>query len=132
MGAVKYLLDTHALLWAIGKGSKLSEAAMKVIRDEDAPKFVSSVTAYEIMNKYRLGKLVEYGIIAENYFIFLSDLGIAELPITAHQAHFAGDFEWEHRDPFDRLLAAQTVLGKFTLITNDPAFDQLPWVKTLW
>jgi PIN domain nuclease of toxin-antitoxin system len=55
-----------------------------------------------------------------------------ELPINTHHAYFAGKFEWSHRDPFDRMLAAQAFTEKMTLITNDPAFSSLPWLSLLW
>ena len=59
-------------------------------------------------------------------------LDTKELPVTTHHAHFAGKFEWTHRDPFDRLLAAQAYMENLTLITNDSAFDTLPWLHVLW
>jgi len=132
MGTVKYLLDTHTLLWAVQKDVKLSKAVKKVIDDINARKFVSAVSAYEIMNKHRLDKLLEYEYVAENYFDVLRRFGADELPISTQHAHYAGKFEWSHRDPFDRVLAAQAFTENLTLITNDPAFESLPWVKTLW
>jgi PIN domain nuclease of toxin-antitoxin system len=59
-------------------------------------------------------------------------LDVLPLPISDEHAHFAGEFEWEHRDPFDRLLAAQAKIENMTLITNDPAFKELPWVSIYW
>ena len=132
MGAVKYLLDTHTLLWAVQKDVKLSKNALKVVEDKDALLFVSAVSAYEIMYKHQLGKLPGYVGIAENYFSVLDRLGVNELPVSAQHAHFAGKFEWKHRDPFDRLLAAQAATDNLTLITNDPAFQELSWVTALW
>jgi PIN domain nuclease of toxin-antitoxin system len=67
-----------------------------------------------------------------NYFEILSKLKVNELPLSARHAHFAGKIEWEHRDPFDRLLAAQATLDKLTLITNDLAFHDLSWINVLW
>ena len=55
-----------------------------------------------------------------------------ELPISAEHAHYAGKMKWNHRDPFDRLLAAQAHLENMTLITNDPDIKSLSWVNTLW
>ena len=52
--------------------------------------------------------------------------------ITENHAYYAGEFEWEHRDPFDRLLAAQAFIENLTLITNDPVFQTLTWVSALW
>ena len=132
MGTVDYLLDTHTFLWAMDANGKLSNPAKEKIEDDDAKLFVSAVSAYEIMNKYRLGKLSGYASVAENYFDVLDKLGAEELPVSMRHAHFAGKFKWVHRDPFDRLLAAQAFTDNLTLITNDPAFQELAWVTVLW
>ena len=132
MGSVSYLLDTHTFLWAVRGSPKLSATALKTIKNIDIPLYISAVTAYEIMNKYRIGKLPEFEDIAKNYFAFAKKLDVITLPINEIHAHYAGEFEWEHRDPFDRLLAAQASIENLTLITNDPAFDTLNWVNTLW
>jgi len=132
MGSVKYLLDTHTLLWAAGDNAKLSNNAMTIIEDTDTTLFVSAASAYEIMYKHKLGKLSEYEYVAENYFDIIRDFEVDELSINIKHAHFAGKFEWTHRDPFDRLLAAQAFTENLTLITNDPAFNTLTWVSVLW
>jgi len=132
MGAITYLLDTHTFLWAIRGSKNLSDTAVKIIEDVDMKIFVSAVSAYEIMNKHRIGKLSEFDDIAKNYFHFVRKLGVDSLPISERHAHFAGEFEWAHRDPFDRLLAAQAFTDNLTLITNDPAFDELSWMNVLW
>ena len=132
MGTISYLLDTHTFLWAVQKDIKLSDSARKVIEDVDIRIFVSSASAYEIMNKHRLGKLPGYNKVAANYFVILSELEAEELPINTKHAHFAGKFDWVHKDPFDRLLAAQALLEDMTLITNDAAFSSLSWLNIFW
>jgi len=132
MGTVGYLLDTHTFLWAVRGSSKLSETALNIIEDINTPLYLSAVSAYEIMNKYRIGKLPEFEDIAKNYFDFVKKLNVTSLPISERHAHYAGEFEWEHRDPFDRLFAAQAFIENLTLITNDPAFQALTWVAVVW
>ena len=132
MGAVNYLLDTHTFLWAVRGSPKLSSIALRALEDTNAIKYVSSASAYEIMNKYRIGKLAEFADVASDYFNHVKILRAIDLPITENHAHYAGEFEWEHRDPFDRLLAAKAFIEKLTLITNDPAFQTLSWVSVLW
>lgn len=132
MGSVGYLLDTHTFLWAVRGSPNLSDTAGKTIEDMNVRIFVSAVSAYEIMNKHRIGKLPEFDDIAKNYFNFVEKLGIDSLPISEQHAHFAGKFEWTHRDPFDRLLAAQAFTDNLTLITNDPVFGELSWIRVLW
>ena len=132
MGTVGYLLDTHTFLWAVREGRELSDNAKKAIEDVDAPLFVSAISAYEITNKYRIGKLPGYAYVAENYLDILRKFGADELPVSTRHANYAGKFEWDHRDPFDRLLAAQAFIENLSLITNDTAFHSLPWVTVLW
>jgi len=132
MGAVRYLLDTHTFLWTVRGSKNLSDAAAKIIENTNVKIFVSAVSAYEIMNKHRIGKLPEFDDVAKNYFNFMKKLGADSLPISDKHAHFAGELEWSHRDPFDRLLAAQATTDNLTLITNDPVFGGLSQVKVLW
>ena len=132
MGAVGYLLDTHTFIWAVRGSLKLSDTATKMIEDMEHQIFVSAVSAYEIMNKYRIGKLPEFEDIAKDYFSFVKKLNVTALPINERHAHYAGTFAWEHRDPFDRILAAQAFIENLTLITNDTAFQTIPWVSVLW
>jgi len=132
MGTVGYLLDTHTFLWAVRGSSNLSDTAVKIIEDTSEQVFVSAVSAYEIMNKHRIGKLSEFDDVAKDYFNFVKKLGVDSLPVSEQHAHYAGKFEWTHRDPFDRLLAAQATSDNLTLITNDPVFGELSWLKVLW
>jgi len=132
MGAVKYLLDTHTFLWATHDGAMLSRAVVSIIENPTTQIFVSAVSAYEIMYKYKLGKLPGYAYVAENYFDILRELGADELPINTRHAHLAGKIEWAHRDPFDRFLAAQAAIDNLCLITNDSAFQELERVDSLW
>jgi len=132
MGIVKYLLDTHTFLWSAIESRKLSDAAKNAIGSAGEQVFVSAVSAYEITNKYRIGKLPGFENVIENYFDIIKKFNVNELPINMKHAHFAGAFEWAHRDPFDRFLAAQAYIEKMVLITNDEVFDMLPWVTTLW
>ncbi|MCL2087170.1 MAG: type II toxin-antitoxin system VapC family toxin [Oscillospiraceae bacterium] len=132
MGNVGYLLDTCAFLWSVQRDVKLGGNARALIEDVKTPLFLSAVSAYEIMYKHRIGKLPEYEDIANDYFSFVQRLNVAELPINTRHTHLAGKANWEHRDPFDRLLAAQASIENLTLITNDPAFETIRCIKTLW
>jgi len=133
VGAVEgYLLDTHVLLWAVQEDRKLSPAARAVIERMDSKLYVSAISAFEIGNKYRLGKLPEFSHVVENYHEIVRKLGAVELPLRAAHALFAAKAEWAHRDPFDRILAAQAALENLTLITGDAAFSGLAWVSVLW
>ena len=132
MGHVNYLLDTHTLLWAVRGSKDLSDTVKNIILDTNALVFVSSVSAYEIMNKHRIGKLQGFEDVANNYFKAVHELGADDLVINAQHTHFAGKFDWGHKDPFDRLLAAQASLENMTLITNDLVFKTLSCIECLW
>jgi PIN domain nuclease of toxin-antitoxin system len=128
------LLDTHTVIWAshetdIGFLSKKARAALE---GSEGKLYISAVTAYEITNKYRAGKLDEYKDIAERYFDVIEKLDAEELPITAEQAYDAGLLDWNHKDPFDRMIAAQAKAEGLALVTCDKAFDEAPGVEVLW
>ncbi|MCL2248930.1 MAG: type II toxin-antitoxin system VapC family toxin [Oscillospiraceae bacterium] len=132
MGILKYLLDTHTLLWAVRDDTKLGNSAREVLSDINTQIFVSAVSAYEIMYKHHLGKMQDFKDIADDYFNVIEQLSVVELPINMRHAHFAGTINWTHRDPFDRLLVAQAHVENMIMITDDTAIKSLPWVNTLW
>jgi PIN domain nuclease of toxin-antitoxin system len=130
----KYLLDTHTFLWASYRpvNFKLSKHAKDIMEEKESELFISAISLFEILNKYRLGKLTEYKIVVENITDALVGLEAKELPLSWEHARLAGGLDWTHGDPFDRLLAAQTQMEDMTLITCDKAFDSAPGVVTLW
>ena len=132
MGTISYLLDTHVFLWSVQRDILLSKTVKPIVEDKNTDLYISAVSAYEILNKYRLGKMPEYAKIAENYFYISDRFNAKDLPINAKHAHYAGKFDWDHRDPFDRILAAQAYMESMVLITNDKVFNSLPCIKTLW
>jgi PIN domain nuclease of toxin-antitoxin system len=133
MGDVtRYLLDTHCFLWAVQEDGKLGAAARAVIKNLDSAIFLSAISGFEIANKHRIGKLPGYAYVVDNYHEIARKLEVAELPISSEHAFFAAKFEWEHRDPFDRILAAQAFKENLVLISSDAIFSTLPWLKVLW
>ncbi len=127
-----YLLDTHVLLWALGQPDALSDGARTIIEDRSQRLFVSSAAAWEIATKWRLGKLPHADAVVAGYERHLRRLAVDELVVSSAHALLAGSLDWAHRDPFDRMLAAQAMLEGLTLVTKDPAFGTLPSVPTLW
>ncbi|MDR2610472.1 MAG: type II toxin-antitoxin system VapC family toxin, partial [Clostridiales Family XIII bacterium] len=118
------LLDTHAFMWASKQTqvSKLSDKARMAIEESEGEVYVSALTAFEITNKYRRGKLENYKDVVEHYREVVDALGVKELPLTQEQAYDAGLLDWDHRDPFDRMIAAQARTEGLTLVTCDKAF----------
>jgi PIN domain nuclease of toxin-antitoxin system len=127
-----FLLDTHTLLWAIHSPEKLTSSTIDIISDLDQRVVVSAISVYEINNKYRLGKLTDYAVVAENIENLLKKMEVEELPLTVSHANFAASMSWGHRDPFDRMLAAQAILENLILLTNDRVFQELTWLTTSW
>ena len=127
-----YLLDTHALLWALTEPDRLSAAALEVIGDAGPELFVSAASAWEIATKHRLGKLGQADGLVAAYAKHLSRLGVDELAISGEHALLAGGLAWGHLDPFDRVIAAQAMIEGLTVITRDPALHDLGGIATLW
>ncbi|MDR1538190.1 MAG: type II toxin-antitoxin system VapC family toxin [Clostridiales bacterium] len=117
---------------SVQEDGKLSEPARSVVERLDTPLFLSAVSAFEIANKHRLGKLPGYSYVVDNYHLIARKLEAAELPISAAHAHFAAKLDWGRQDPFDRILAAQAHLESLVLITPDSVFSSLPWISVLW
>lgn len=105
---MRVLLDTQALLAAVLAPSSLSAPAATVIRQEENEILVSAASAWEIATKVRIGKFPE-ATAFENEFmeVVVGMAGYTLLSITAETALRAGRLTGDHRDPFDRMLAAQ-------------------------
>jgi len=127
---MKILLDTHALLWWITGDGRLSARARSAIADAGQV-FVSSVTAWEIATKQRLGKLPDADPYVANLEEVVKAEGMELAPVTFLHGLRAGAYPASHRDPFDRMLAAQAELNNLALVTRDSLFRQFP-VRTIW
>ncbi|MGH7089667.1 MAG: type II toxin-antitoxin system VapC family toxin [Stellaceae bacterium] len=128
---MRLLLDTHALLWWISGFGMLSQAARAAIGDQANEIVVSAASAWEITTKFRLGKLPGVGAMANDVGASVAGLGFFELPVTLRHAQHAGSLPGPHRDPFDRLLMAQSLLEAMPLVSIDRAFDTYG-VTRLW
>ena len=113
------LLDTHALLWAIGKPDELRPETRSAIVDPGTAVLVSAASTWEIAIKRARGKLETPADLAGA----LADADFTTLPITVEHSLAAGGLPLHHRDPFDRMLIAQAQLGKLTVVTRDPHFS---------
>jgi len=127
-----YLLDTHVMLWALTEPTRLGRTAREVIENRSSRLVVSAVSAWEITTKHRLGKLPQADVLLGGYAKHLDRLGAIRLSVTEDHALLAGRLDWNHRDPFDRMLAAQAMIESLMIITADPAFAGCPGVPTLW
>ena len=111
------LLDTHTVLWWLNDDPTLSEAARAAIADPENTVFLSAVVVWEIRIKQGIGKLD----LPDDFGEVLTEQRFPELAVTVDHAHTIAGLPAIHRDPFDRLLVAQAMVEKMTLVTRDPA-----------
>ena len=128
---MRLLLDTHAFLWWLAGSPRLSQAARRAIEDEANDLLVSAASAWEITTKHRLGKLPEADQVALDISGTVASQRFEELPISVDDAGRAGRLPGPHRDPFDRVLAAQALARDLVVVSTDPVFDRYA-VRRLW
>ncbi|MHB8296091.1 MAG: type II toxin-antitoxin system VapC family toxin [Acidimicrobiales bacterium] len=126
------LLDTHAYVWALTDPNRLSDRARTAIEAPSNEVFVSAATAWEMAIKYRAGRWPEAEILLTQHDDLTSRLGAQPLDISAADAIRAGNLDWHHADPFDRMLAAQSLLHQAALLTRDAAFRDLRGLTIVW
>jgi PIN domain nuclease of toxin-antitoxin system len=120
---LKFLLDTHTLLWAAFDDESLSPRARKMIQRRGSEVLVSAASAWEIATKYRLGRLDFARTLVENFIQRVTAAGYQLLPISTEHALRAGLLPGDHKDPFDRMLAAQAIHENIPLLSNDSQLD---------
>jgi PIN domain nuclease of toxin-antitoxin system len=125
------LLDTHTLLWLLFKDRRLPRETALTIIDRSNTIFVSSMSGFEISTKVRIGKLPGAEWIARDFVRLCDDFDFRELPLNNAHAVVAGGFRLVHRDPFDRVLAAQAIIEDFALVTDDKAMEVLG-ARVMW
>jgi PIN domain nuclease of toxin-antitoxin system len=130
---MRVLLDTHTLVWAVMEPKKLPTKVHQILNESSTQSFFSAVSLYEISLKFHAGKREEVAELAteKTSFEILSDFGAIELPVYSSHARLAGAFSSTHKDPFDRLLAAQAILEQMTLLSADPLMDSFG-VQRIW
>ena len=128
---MRLLLDTHTLIWWLAGDEALSSRAREAIADEANSIAVSAASAMEVATKFRIGKLPDAALLAQNFEAIIADQGFAELPISVRHALRAGEMNIAHKDPFDRLLIAQAQAENMALVSNETLFDGFA-IKRLW
>ncbi len=124
------LLDTHAFLWFATGDEALSLVAREAITTTGEV-FVSAASAWEVRTKYRLGKLASAAVLAHDLAAAVRRLELTELPITFGDGDLAGALAGTHRDPFDRMLIAQSLNHELSLVSNETVFDEFG-VTRVW
>jgi PIN domain nuclease of toxin-antitoxin system len=127
---MRYLLDSHTLLWTIKTPARLSRLARRIIEDQSSVLLISIATPWELAIKTNSGRLDAMELLKEfNRSLFAT--GYEPLETEVSHVIRAGLLPLHHRDPFDRLLAAQALELKIPLLSRDRVFD-LYGVKRIW
>ncbi len=116
---MRVLLDTHALYWWIYFPELLPPGVRGILGRPDTTVFASAVSAYEMSYKYHRGRWPEIASLVAAFDEMVLGEGFDLLPLSARHATHAGVYGREHRDPFDRMLAAQAAVENLTLISKD-------------
>jgi PIN domain nuclease of toxin-antitoxin system len=114
---LKFLLDTHLLLWWLSNSRLLHDQARQLIGDPNNTIFVSAVSLWEVWLKSSIGKLRVPSAFAQK----LAAEPFQNLPLRSEHTPAVAMLEWHHRDPFDRMLIAQAWSENLVLLTADSA-----------
>lgn len=128
---MKVLLDTCTVIWATLSPSSLSREAREIIADEGNVIHVSAASAWEIATKVRLGKLPGAEKLERDYLDVMEDAGYIPLDIDTESALRAGRLVAGHRNPFDRMIAAQALGLDIPVLSSDPQLDQFG-IRRIW
>jgi PIN domain nuclease of toxin-antitoxin system len=128
---VKLLFDTHALIWWATNDSELSLKARRALGARAATLFVSAVSAYEMSYKFGVGKATRIQTLIRDLETIMQREGFQPLPITLEHGRRAGELYDTHGDPFDRLLAAQSIVEDMPIVSNDTKLSALG-AKRVW
>lgn len=127
---MRLLLDTHALLWWLSEDPALPQTARRLIH-RAGEVMVSAASAWEISTKFRLGRLPTAVDLVGDFEGYLAREQFAGLPVSVEHGMRAGLLPGTHRDPFDRMLAAQAQIEGLALVSNDGVFDSYG-VRRMW
>ena len=125
------LLDTHAFLWFVWDDAHLSQTAKDTITDPNNRKLVSVASVWEIAIKVSLQKL-DLGMPYQQFMQSQLAINLFEiLSLTLEHGAEVSRLPFHHRDPFDRLMIAQSMCEQIPIVGADPAFDAYP-IKRIW
>ena len=125
------LLDTHAFLWFVWDDAQLSQTAKDTITDPNNRKLVSVASVWEIAIKVSLQKL-DLGMPYLSFMQSQLAINLFEiLPMTLEHGAEVARLPFHHRDPFDRLMIAQSMWEQIPIVSADPTFDAYS-IKRIW
>jgi PIN domain nuclease of toxin-antitoxin system len=128
---LRALIDTHVLLWADIEPQRLSAKARTLLEAFSTDVFVSAASAWEIATKVRIGKLPQAAAFSAEMPRRIEMLGFTPLAVTLDHALRAGQLPGPHKDPFDRMLIAQSQAENLAIVSNERVFDAYG-VRRIW
>lgn len=128
---MRFLMDTHTLLWWFNDDSALPSSTRKLIAQPRNTILISAACVWEIATKFRLGKLPGIDELIADFNGYLARERFEVLPISTDHAMRAGLLPGPHKDPFDRMLIAQAQAENIPILSNDRAFDSYS-IRRLW
>jgi len=126
---MRILIDTHVLLWGLQDEDRLSDRVRNLLPVEDV--WISVASLWEIIAKVQVGKLSLPRPVGEYLSEKLLGNGVSVLPLTFAHVRRLADLPLHHRDPFDRILVAQSLEEKLPLISADPLVKKYS-VQLIW
>ena len=125
-----YLIDTHTLLWHFNGDNQMSISAMEILKDNKQKKYTSIASVWEIAIKMSIGKLLlEFNF--NEIEVKLAGSKISLLDTSVKHTEEIISLPLHHRDPFDRMIIAQSITENLTIISKDKNFSLYP-IKLLW
>jgi PIN domain nuclease of toxin-antitoxin system len=128
---VSYLFDTRALFWWLFFPNLLTQRVRETISSSSDQCFVSAISAYEMSCKNHRGRWPEVAMLVAAFEEISRSEGFTVLPLNAAHAARAGTFPVKHRDPFDRMIAAQALVEGLAVVSGDAAMEGLG-AKRVW
>lgn len=128
---MRYLLDTHTLIWWWNAPHRLSSGVVTMMTDRSNMIFVSAISGLEIAIKVRIGQLPAMRDRIGVFDAAIREEGFQHLAVEHHHSVKAGLLAGPHRDPFDRILAAQALIEDMTVVTRDREIAEFG-CKVLW
>lgn len=119
---MRILFDSHALVWFLRGDNRFPPRLRETLEAPETEFVISAVCVWEIATKVRRGKWPDAEEVIATLSGVLATTAYIPLAITLDHARMAGFLAWRHRDPFDRMLAAQSQVEGIPLISADPVF----------
>ena len=128
---MRVLFDSHALVWFLLGDARFPARLRQTLEVPETEFVISAACIWEIATKFRRGRWPEAEVVLADLNVVLASSAYSPLAISIEHARTAGFFAWNHRDPFDRILAAQSQLEEIPLVTTDPVFRTFG-VAVMW